>query len=111
MKLLRRIRAVLVLAVVFLWELVAASFSVARIVLSPRIVTSPAIIRVPVELERSWTVALAAYFTSLTPGSTCLHVTEDRRHLYIHLLHTADAEASVAHFKRHFERWLRELEA
>jgi len=111
MRLLRRIRAVLMLVAVFLWDLVVASLGVARIVLSPRIDTSPAIIVVPVELERPWAVALAAYFASLTPGSTCLHVSEDCRHLYIHVLHTADAEASVARFKRHFERWIRELEA
>lgn len=111
MKLLRRIRAALMLAAVFLWDLVVASLGVARIVLSPRIDTSPAIIVVPVELERPWAVALAAYFASLTPGSTCLHVSEDCRQLYIHVLHTADAEASVARFKGHFERWIRELEA
>jgi len=111
MKPLRRIRAALMLIAVFLWDLVVASLDVARIVLSPRIDTKPAIIVVPVELERPWAVALAAYFASLTPGSTCLHVPEDRRHLYIHVLHTADAEASVARFKRHFERWIRELEA
>ena len=111
MRLLRRARAALMLVLVFLWDLVVASLGVARIVLSPRIDNSPAIIVVPVELERPWAVALAAYFASLTPGSTCLHVSEDCRQLYIHLLHTADAEASVARFKRHFERWIKELEA
>jgi multisubunit Na+/H+ antiporter MnhE subunit len=111
MTLLRRIRAALMLLAVFLWDLVVASLGVARIVLSPRIDTAPAIIVVPVELERPWAVALAAYFASLTPGSTCLHVSDDRRLLYIHVLHTADAAAWTARFKRHFVRWIRELEA
>lgn len=111
MRLLRRARAALMLTGVFLWDLVVASLQVARIVLSPRITTAPAIIVVPVELERRWAVALAAYFASLTPGSTCLHVPDDLRHLYIHVLHTTDAAAWTARFKRHFERWIRELEA
>ena len=111
MKLLRRIRAALMLGLAFLWDLVAASLGVARIVVAPRIATAPAIIVVPVELERPWAVALAAYFASLTPGSTCLHVSDDLRHLYIHVLHTTDAAAWTARFKRHFERWIRELEA
>jgi len=111
MKLLRRLRAVLMLIVVFLWDLVIASLQVARIVLSPRINTAPAIIVVPMDLKRPWALALAAYFASLTPGSTCLHVSDTVRHLYIHVLHTPDEAAWTARFKRHFERWIRDLEA
>lgn len=111
MRMLRRLRAALVLATMFLWDLLVASFGVARIVLSPQIRTSPAIIVVPVALERPWAVALFAYFTSLTPGSTCLHVAEDRSRLYVHLLDTADVDASIARFKRIYERWIAEMEA
>jgi len=111
MKLFRRTRAVLMLVTMFLWDLVVASLGVARIVLSPRIKTSPAIIVVPTELEQPWAVAMAAYFASLTPGTTCLHVTQDRQHLYIHVLDTADADASANRFRRHFLRWIKELEA
>jgi multicomponent Na+:H+ antiporter subunit E len=108
---LRRLRAILVLAAVFLWDLLSASIDVARIVLSPSVRTSPAIVVVPVDLKRPWAVALFAYFTSLTPGSTCLHVSDDRRSLYLHVLNTADAEAAAARFKSFYERWIAELEA
>lgn len=111
MKLLRRLRAAAILFAVFLWDLFAASFAVARIVLAPRIRTRPAIIVVPVAVKRPWAVALFAYFTSLTPGSTCLHVSADRTRLYLHLLDSEDAEASAARFKRVYERWILELEA
>lgn len=110
-RLLRRLRAVIVLIGVFLWDLAAASISVARIVLSPRIRTCPSIVIVPVGLKRPWAVALFAYFTSLTPGSTCLHVSEDRTRLYIHVLDAPDAQRAAARFKRLYERWIAELEA
>ena len=110
MRLFRRIRAVAILLAVFLWDIVTASLGVARIVLAPRIRTNPAIIVVPVALERPWAIALYASFTSLTPGSTCLHVSEDRRRLYVHLLDVADADASAERFKRLYERWIAELE-
>jgi len=110
MRLLRRIRAVLFLAAMFVWDLCVASLGVARIVLSPTVRTAPAIIKVPVNLEQPWAVALFAYFTSLTPGSTCLHVSDDRKYLYVHVLDTADAAASIDRFKRLYERWIRELE-
>lgn len=111
MTLLRRIRAVLALALVFAWDLVTASIGVARIVLSPRIRTNPAVIVVPVAVQRPWAVALFAYFTSLTPGSTALHVSDDRKRLYVHVLDAADADAAAARFKRLYERWIAELEA
>lgn len=111
MRMLRRLRATLVLVLVFVWDLVTASLGVARIVLSPTIRTTPAIIEVPVALRRPWAVALLAYFTSLTPGSTCLHVAEDGRTLYVHILDTTDPAATVARFKRLYEHWIAELEA
>ena len=110
MMIVRRLQALAVLASVFLWDLVIASVGVARIVLSPRIRTHPAIIVVPVALDRPWAVALFAYFTSLTPGSTCLHVSDDRRELYLHVLDSHDAEATAARFKRLYERWIALLE-
>lgn len=111
MRSIRRLRAIFVLIAIFLWDLVVASLSVARIVLSPTIRTQPAIIAVPVSVKRPWAVALFAYFTSLTPGSTCLHVSEDRTRLYLHLLDTCDAEAAATRFKHLYERWILELEA
>lgn len=110
MKVAYRTRAVLMLVGVFLWDLVAASLGVARIVLSPRIRVRTAIVIVPVSVQRPWSVALFAYFTSLTPGSTCLHVSDDRSRLYVHLLDTTDVEAAARRFKRLYERWILELE-
>lgn len=111
MNTIKRLRAALVLTAVFVWDLVIASMGVARIVLAPRLRTRPAIIIVPVAVEPKWAVALFAYFTSLTPGSTCLHVSDDRRRLYVHVLDSADADASAARFKRLYERWILELAA
>jgi multisubunit Na+/H+ antiporter MnhE subunit len=106
----RRARAVIILAAVFLWDLTTASLNVARIVLSPGTVTAPAIIVVPVALQRPWAVALFAYFTSLTPGSTCLHVSDDRTQLFLHVLNSTDTGRTVARFKRLYERWILDLE-
>ena len=55
-------------------------------------------------------LALLACFTSLTPGSTCLHVSDDRKRLYLHLLDGRNPEASIAKFRRVYERHLLELE-
>jgi multisubunit Na+/H+ antiporter MnhE subunit len=48
---------------------------------------------------------------SLTPGSTCLHVSEDGTKLYLHLLDAPDPDAAIARFRHLYERPIMELEA
>jgi multisubunit Na+/H+ antiporter MnhE subunit len=106
----RRARAALSLAGVFVYDLVAASLTVARIVLAPRGRNRPAIVAVPVDARTEWGVALFAYLVSLTPGSTCLHVADDRRTLYVHFLDAPDQEARAAGIKALYERRILQLE-
>lgn len=106
----RRTWAALSLLGTFVVDLVAASLAVARIVLTPGARNRPAIVAVPVDARTEWGVALFAYLVSLTPGSTCLHVADDRRTLYVHFLHAPDAEARAAGVKALYERRILRLE-
>jgi len=106
----RRTWAALSLAGAFVYDLVAASLAVARIVLAPRKRNRPAIVAVPVDARTQWGGALFAYLVSLTPGSTCLHVADDRRTLYVHFLDAPDAEARAAGIKALYERRILRLE-
>ena len=106
----RRARAALSLAGAFAVDLVASSLAVARIVVAPRRENQPAIVPVPVDARTKWGVALFAYLVSLTPGSTCLHVADDRRTIYVHFLDAPDAEARATATKALYERWILQLE-
>jgi multicomponent Na+:H+ antiporter subunit E len=106
----RRLGAALLLAGAFVYDLVSASLDVARIVLAPRRRNRPAIVAVPVDARTEWGVALFAYLVSLTPGSTCLHVADDRRTLYVHFLDAPDADARAAGMKALYERRIIQLE-
>ncbi|NJC33732.1 multisubunit Na+/H+ antiporter MnhE subunit [Sphingomonas jejuensis] len=110
MRLIRKAAALVTLAVVFAWDLVRSSAQVTAIVLQPRARHHPKIVAVPTVLEKDWSVGTLAYLTSLTPGSTCLHVSEDRRLLYIHMLDAPDEQAAIAKFQSHYEIRLRILE-
>ncbi|HWK42455.1 MAG TPA: Na+/H+ antiporter subunit E [Croceibacterium sp.] len=110
MRVLAKARAVLQLLVGFIRDLIGSTWAVARIVLAPDIPSRPAIVVMPVQVKRPWAVAMLAYFTSLTPGSTCLHVSADRTRLYLHLLDASDPDASIARFHRLYERPIMELE-
>lgn len=106
----RRAWVALSLLGTFLVDLVAASVAVARIVVAPRGRNQPAVVAVPVDARTEWGVALFAYLVSLTPGSTCLHVADDRRTIYVHFLHAPDTEARAAATKALYERRILQLE-
>lgn len=110
MSVARRVRAAISLAGVFVYDIVASSVAVARVVLAPDRRPEPAIVVIPVDARTDWGVALLAYLVSLTPGSTCLHVSDDRRSLYVHLLDAPDIPERVAGIKSLYERWILELE-
>jgi multisubunit Na+/H+ antiporter MnhE subunit len=107
---LRRGWAALSLVGTFAYDLVVASLAVARIVLAPRRQNQPAIVAVPVDARTDWGVALFAYFVSATPGSTCLHVADDRRTIYVHFLDAPDRQASAAGMKELYERRIIQME-
>lgn len=110
MSVVRQSWAALSLAGDFVVDLVASSLDVARIVIAPRRENRPAIVAVPLDVRTTWGVALFAYLVSLTPGSTCLHVADDRRTLYVHFLDAPDAEARAAGIKALYERWIIQME-
>jgi multisubunit Na+/H+ antiporter MnhE subunit len=107
---LRRVWAAVLLIVTFAYDLVVASLAVARTVLAPRRRNQPAIVAVPVDARTDWGVALFAYFVSATPGSTCLHIADDRRTIYVHFLDAPDTAASAAGMKTLYERWIIRME-
>ncbi|HJR66196.1 MAG TPA: Na+/H+ antiporter subunit E [Gemmatimonadaceae bacterium] len=110
MNLTRRTWAGISLAGIFLYDLVVASLAVARIALAPHPRPMPAIVRVPVDARTDWGITLFAYLVSMTPGSTCLHVAEDRSALFVHFLHAPDEHARAAEIKALFERRILILE-
>ena len=103
MNVMRRLWAALSLLGTFAYDLVVASISVARTVLTPRRRNQPAIVAVPVDARTEWGVALFAYFVSATPGSTCLHVADDRRTIYVHFLDAPDMRAAGENMKALYE--------
>jgi multicomponent Na+:H+ antiporter subunit E len=106
----RRFAATISLAGAFVYDIVIASLSVASIALRPHRVHRPAIVAVPVEARTRWGVALFAYLVSLTPGSTCLHVAEDLKTLYVHFLDAPDPAARGAEMKSLYEKRIIRME-
>lgn len=92
------------LGVLFLKELMLSVWAVLVAVLQPEFRSRPAIIAVPLRVRSDAGITILADMISLTPGTTSLHVSEDRRTLYIHALDASDPDALIASIRDGFER-------
>jgi len=88
---------------------VLANLRVAHDVLTPRHHMTPGIVAVPLELESDLQITLLANLITLTPGTLSLHVSDDRRTLYVHAMYIRDPAELVREIKEGFEKRVMEV--
>jgi multicomponent Na+:H+ antiporter subunit E len=108
--LLKRLGAFGLLCGVFIIELVKASVDVTVAVLSNKQKLKPAIVAVPLELRTDMGITTLANIVSLTPGTTSLHISDDRKTLYVHVLDRESDEDVIRSIKETFETRVRAVE-
>jgi len=110
-RLLRRLRRIVALALVFVWELMASAVRVAIIVLTPDLKSAlrPAIVAFPLSVKSDAEITLLANMITLTPGTLSIDVAEDRSVIYVHVLQLGDREALIAEIANGFERRIAEI--
>jgi multicomponent Na+:H+ antiporter subunit E len=109
-RMLRRIVPFVTLLLTFLLALVVSAWRVAMAAMRPTGRLEPAIVAVPIDLKTDLGIATLANLVTLTPGTTSLHVAEDRKTLYVHVLDTQTADAVVRDIKDGFERLIKRIE-
>ena len=92
------------LAGFFAWELMLANVRVAADVLRPRTTIRPAVIAIPLDVTTDGEILLLSMLINITPGSVTIDLSDDRRTLYVHVMHMTTAEASRREIKQGFER-------
>ena len=93
----------LVLAGVFLVELLKSGWKVATMVVRPQLALHPGIVAFPLTVTRDFEITLLANLITLTPGTLSVDVSADRRLLYVHCVDAADPDAVVADIRKSFE--------
>jgi multicomponent Na+:H+ antiporter subunit E len=93
----------------FAKELVVANIKVATDVLRPRITIQPAVIGVPLDITTDNEILLLSMLINITPGSVTIDLSDDRRTLYVHVMHMTSVEASRHEIKTGFERRVKRL--
>lgn len=110
---LRRMRRIVSLALLFLYELWASAVRVAIVVLTPDLKSAlrPAIIAFPLSVRSEAEITLLANLITLTPGTLSLDVSEDHSLLFVHALTLDTREALIADIAVGFEAKVREVYA
>jgi multicomponent Na+:H+ antiporter subunit E len=91
------------LAAFFAWELLLANFRVATDVLRPNRI-EPAVVAIPLDITSDGEILLLSMLINITPGSVTIDLSDDRRTLYVHVMHMRSAEETRREIKRGFER-------
>ena len=104
MTFIKRTPAFFNLCRVFIVELVKASVGVAVAVFSDTNKLRPAILAVPLTVKTDMGIATLANIVSLTPGTTSLHVSDDKSLLYVHVLDRDNDAQVIADIKDRLER-------
>jgi multicomponent Na+:H+ antiporter subunit E len=104
-----RLKAIAGFAFFFGKELLLANFRVAYDVLTPRHHMRPGIVAIPLDLKTDLEITVLTTLITLTPGTLSLHVSDDRRTLYMHAMYIDDAEKLIRSVKDGFERRVREV--
>lgn len=100
----RRVWRALELGGFFLWELLLANVRVAGDVVRPAGAIRPAVVAIPLDVTRNGEILLLSMLINITPGSVTIDLSEDRRTLYVHVMHMKSAEQSRREIKNGFER-------
>lgn len=104
-----RLDVFLMLGGLLLWDLVKANFTVARQVLGPERKLTPHFIWIPLELTNIHGISALAAVITLTPGTVAAALTEDRKHMLVHVLSTDDPQGMIEEIKKRYEIPLRKV--
>jgi multicomponent Na+:H+ antiporter subunit E len=97
------------LAGFFLWELVLANIRVALDVVRPEHVIRPAVVAIPLDVTSDGEILLLSALINITPGSVTIDLSDDRRILYVHVMHMETPERTRHEIKDGFERRVLQL--
>ena len=106
---LRPVWKTIVLAGIFMKELVLANIDVIKIVIQKEIKNEPAFFAYPTELKKDWEITLLSQLITLTPGTIVVAISDDQNTLYIHSIDFSDIDSEISTIKDSFEKAIKEV--
>lgn len=89
----RRVRATFWLAGIVVGELFVANARLTRDIVTTKVRATPAIVGMDLRARGDMEILLIAVLITLTPGTVVVHITEDRRRMYVYGMYVRDPDA------------------
>jgi len=90
-------------------DIAISNYDVAKRVLQSNQTLKPAFIAVPLDIKESVPLTIFTSSVSLTPGTVSVELSDDRKWLYVHVLHLEDEQALINLIKHRYEAPLKEI--
>ena len=91
------------------WEIVKANLVTVKESLYAKSKLKPAIIKIPLIVETDTEISLLATLVSVTPGTLVMDISDDKKVMYVHVMHLESKEDFVDEVKNKFEKRLLEI--
>lgn len=105
----KKVRGVLSLAWFLFRAFIVANVKMAIDVVRPARYLSPGIVRIPLDVQSDYEILLFATIINLTPGTIAVDVSNDRKALFLHVMHARSPDAVRKEIKGDFERRVLEV--
>ncbi len=101
---LGKVGPLLSLLLFLVYDFVRANLKLALDVIRPNRTMRPAVVRVPLDVKSDGEILMFTTLVNLTPGSIAIDISEDRRTMFVHVMHMETPEGARADLKQGYER-------
>lgn len=93
----------------YLMDLFSSNLKVAYDIITPGEMGDPAIIKLETNCTKDIHIFVLACLIAMTPGSLCLKVSKDRKHIWVHYLYPSGVEGLINTIKNKYEKLIVEI--
>ncbi|MCH6201851.1 Na+/H+ antiporter subunit E [Aquiflexum sp. LQ15W] len=95
--------------VFILLEIIKANFQALKESFYPKSKLEPGIVKVPLDAKTDIEISILSNIISLTPGTLIMDVSDDKKVIYVHVMHLLNKDKFINDIKQKFEKPLLEL--
>lgn len=92
-----------------LWEIIKANLVTVKESLYAKSKLNPAVIKVPLTVESDLGITILATMVSVTPGTLVMDISDDKKVMYVHVMHVKDKQGFINEVKNKFEKRLLDI--
>jgi multicomponent Na+:H+ antiporter subunit E len=93
----------------YLVQLIKANLIIAKDILSAHPNFTPGFIEIEIDAKRDREILSLINLISMTPGTLCLDISEDKKYIYVHEMYLKDLEQAKQSIKNGLERKILEI--